>query len=137
MTSLIRSHPLFVYFFIAYVCSWTLVALVPVSFAFALLALFGPSFAAVLVTSVTGGRRGLAALFQRLTIWRVGVVWYVLAIGVPLLVAVIAQLAHAVLVGGPIGMSVGTPLPLMIILALLVVGEEIGWRGFALPRLQN
>ena len=130
-------HALLVYFVLAYVFSWTMVALVPLSFLFALLALFGPALAAVVVTSITEGRRGIADLFGHITIWRVGVVWYVLAIGVPLLVAVAAQVAHALVAGGPIGISVGTPLPLTVILALLVIGEEIGWRGFALPRLQS
>ena len=137
MTTFIRDHALLVYFVLAYLFSWTMVALIPVSFVFALLALFGPALAAILVTSVSDGRRGLHDLFRRLTIWRVGVVWYALAIGVPLLVAMFAQAAHALVVGGPIGMSASTPLPLMLILALLVVGEEIGWRGFALPRLQH
>jgi len=137
MTSFIRAHALVVYFVLAYVLSWTMVALVPVSFIFALLALFGPALAAVLVTSVTDGRQGVAHLFRRLTLWRVGLVWYVLAIGIPLLVAVVAQVAHALVFGGPTGMSVSTPLPLTLMLALLVIGEEIGWRGFALPRLQD
>jgi membrane protease YdiL (CAAX protease family) len=91
----------------------------------------------VVVIGTTEGRRGIADLFRHITIWRVGVVWYVLAIGVPLLVAVVAQVAHAMVAGGPIGMSLSTPLPLTVILALLVIGEEIGWRGFALPRLQH
>jgi membrane protease YdiL (CAAX protease family) len=90
----------------------------------------------VVVTLCTEGPPGLANLFRRLTIWRVGVVWYVLAVGVPLLVAVVAQLLHSMTVGGPVGVTVSTPVPLMLLLALLVVGEEIGWRGFALPRLQ-
>src|SRR5262245_58505108 len=91
MTSFIRRHELPVYFFLAYLFSWTIVALVPVSFVFALLALFGPALAAVLVASASDGRRGVAELFRRFTLWRVGVVWYALAIGVPLLAAVAAQ----------------------------------------------
>jgi len=114
-----------------------MVALIPVSFAFALLALFGPALSAISVTAMTEGGQGLACLFRRITIWRAGVLWYALAVGVPLLVAVVAQVAHALVVAGPIGMSVSTPLPLMLILALLVIGEEIGWRGFALPHLQD
>jgi uncharacterized protein len=136
MNSFVRDHPLLVYFVLAYALSWTMVALIPASFAFALLALFGPALAAVMVTMVTDGRRGLVDLFRRLTIGRVGLVWYVLAIGVPLLVAVVAQVVHAMTFGGPVGMAVSTPLPLVVILALLVIGEEIGWRGFALPHLQ-
>jgi len=136
MNTFVRRHPLLVFFVLAYALSWTMVALIPVSFVFALLALFGPALAAVLVTLGTEGRRGVADLLRRLTIWRVGLVWYVLGVGVPLLVAVVAQAVHALMLGGPVGMTASTPLSLMVILALLVVGEEIGWRGFALPHLQ-
>jgi membrane protease YdiL (CAAX protease family) len=136
MHSFVRTHPLMTYFVLAYVLSWTMVALIGLSFVFALAALFGPALAAVLVTAASDGRRGVVDLFRRLTIWRVSLAWYVLAIGVPLLVAVVAQVVNARTFGGPIGMTVNTPLPLTAILALLVVGEEIGWRGFALPRLQ-
>jgi membrane protease YdiL (CAAX protease family) len=135
MTAFIRNHALLVYFVLACVFSWTMVALTRVSFSFALLALFGPAVAAILVTCATEGRRGVIDLCRGVTTWRVGMPWYVLAIGVPLLVAVVAQAAHAIVIGGPVGSGVGTPLPLTVVLALLVIGEEIGWRGFALPRL--
>jgi uncharacterized protein len=136
MNVFVCRHPLLVFFVLAYALSWTMVSLIPVSFVFALLALFGPALAAVLVTFATDGRRGVADLLRRLTIWRIGLVWYVLGVGVPLLAAVAAQVMHALTLGGPVGVTASTPLPLMVILALLVVGEEIGWRGFALPRLQ-
>lgn len=136
MIACTRDHALVAYFVLAYALSWTMVALVPVSFAFALLALFGPAVAAVMVSLVSDGRRGVVDLLRRLTVWRVSLVWYVVAVGVPLLVAVVAQAGHAMVLGGDIGPRVSTPLPLVLILALLVVGEEIGWRGFALPRLQ-
>ena len=136
LNALIRGHPLVAYFILAYALSWTMVALVRVAFPFALLALFGPALAAVIVTSVTDGRRGVADLLRRLTIWRVSPVWYILTAGVPLGVAVVAQVLHSITLGGPVGLTADTPLPLMVILAVLVVGEEIGWRGFALPHLQ-
>jgi hypothetical protein len=96
-----------------------MVALIPLSFAFALLALLGPALAAAMVTMVADGWRGVADLLRRLTVWRVGVVWYVLGIGVPLLVAVVVQVLHLMTLGGPVGMAVSTPVPLMVILALL------------------
>jgi membrane protease YdiL (CAAX protease family) len=137
MASLIRKRPLLTFFVLAYVFSWLMIALIPVSFAFALLALFGPALAAVIVSYLTEGSGGVGSLFAQLKIWRVGAVPYVLAIGVPLLVAVGAQVIHAIAFGGQIGVPSGTELPLIAVLAVLVIGEEIGWRGFALPRLQQ
>jgi len=133
----VQQHRLLVFCVLAYALSWTMVALIRVSFVFALLALFGPTVAAILVTLATDGRAGVGDLLRRLTMWRVGLVWYVLAIGVPLLVAVAAQVLHALVLGGSVGLTATDPLPLTIILALLVVGEEIGWRGYALPRLEE
>ena len=67
--------------------------------------------------------------------WRAGWVWYGVAIGLPVALAVAVQALH-VMLGGALVSGPGDPLALIAILALLVVGEEIGWRGFALPRLQ-
>jgi membrane protease YdiL (CAAX protease family) len=63
-------------------------------------------------------------------------VWYAIAVGLPLVVAIAALGIQALIAGMPFAPSTGTPISLMFILAILVVGEEIGWRGFALPRLQ-
>jgi uncharacterized protein len=126
---------LFTFFMLAYALTWTMVALIPVAFLFALLALFGPALAAVVVSGVAHGRRGVANLLRPLGMWRVGAVQYVLAVGVPLVVAVFAQVVHSIAFGGPIGVSSEASIPLVALLAVLVVGEEIGWRGFALPRL--
>src|SRR5262245_56319006 len=132
VASLIKDHPLVVYFVLAYLFSWTMVALFSVAFVFALLALFGPTLAAILVTAFTEGKAGVSALLRRVVQWRVGLVWYAVAVGVPFAVALLALGVHSLTSGAPFAISAGTPLPLLIILAILVVGEEIGWRGFAL-----
>jgi uncharacterized protein len=135
MSSFVRQHPLLTFFVLAYALTWTMVALISVAFLFALLALFGPALAAVVVSAITHGWQGVANLLRPLGMWRVGAIQYVLAIGVPLMVAVFAQAFHSIVFGGPIGVSTEVSIPLIALLALLVVGEEIGWRGFALPRL--
>lgn len=134
--SFIKHHSLVVYFVLAYIFSWIMVGLIPVAFVFALLALFGPALAAILVTAFTEGKAGVSVLLRRVLLWRVSPVWYAVAIGVPFLVALLVLALQALTSGAPFSISTGTPVPLLIILALLVVGEEIGWRGFALPHLQ-
>jgi membrane protease YdiL (CAAX protease family) len=66
----------------------------------------------------------------------VGIAWYAIAICLPLVVAFAVPGVQSLVAGTPLSPSTGTPIALMVLLALLVVGEEIGWRGFALPHLQ-
>ncbi len=136
ITTPIKRHPLITYFVLAYAFSWAMVALYSVGFIFALLALFGPALAAIIVTGVIEGRSGVKALLRRVGLWRVGLRWYVVAIGLPIVVALAALLIHSLITGTPLVINSGTPISLLIIIALLVVGEELGWRGFALPHLQ-
>lgn len=137
ITSLIKHYPLATYFFLAYAFSWTMVALIPISFVFALLALFGPTLAAIIVTGFEEGRSGVGKLLRRVVLWQVGIGWYAVAICLPLVVAVAALGVQSLVAGTPFSPSTGTPIGLMVLLAMLVVGEEIGWRGFALPHLQE
>jgi membrane protease YdiL (CAAX protease family) len=87
------------------------------------------------VTAMTEGGSGVNALLRRVVQWRVGWIWYVVAIALPVALALAVQGVHR-LTGGTVAAGPGDPPALIAILALLVVGEEIGWRGFALPRLQ-
>jgi membrane protease YdiL (CAAX protease family) len=132
----IRRRPLLAFFVLAYAISWVLVALVPVSLVFALLALFGPGAGALIVTGAVDGRAGVSALLRRIVQWRVGPVPYVLAIGIPFVLAVLVQVVARAVRGTPVGIDT-SGFPLTIVLAVLVIGEELGWRGFALPRLQE
>jgi uncharacterized protein len=130
--NLIKRNPLVSYFVLAYALAWILIPLVTrISLGFAFLALFGPAVAALIVTGITEGRTGVKHLLAKIVQWKVGWGWYVVAIGLPfVLAAAVWWLA---------GMPPRTPQPLSLtlILAALVIGEELGWRGFALPRLQE
>ena len=101
---------------------------------------YGPAFAALIVTAATEGKGSVLALLRRLLVWRVGLQWYALAIfGLAIPTAI--TLGLYTLLGGEV---VGPPLSLGLILQQLVLflllalfnGEELGWRGYALPRLQ-
>lgn len=132
MTSLIKRNPLISYFILAYALAWILIPLtVSVSIGFGFLALFGPAFAALIVTGVTEGRTGVRQLLAKIIQWKVSWIWYVVAVGLPFALAVVVWW----LAGTPARTT--QPLSLTLILAALVIGEELGWRGFALPRLQE
>jgi membrane protease YdiL (CAAX protease family) len=103
----------------------------------------GPTLAALIMTAVTEGREGVRRLLGRLVLWRVGVRWYLFAlVGVPLIMLIgfmVYALAPPDLgaLGGPA--YVATYL-LGFVLTMVLGGplfEEIGWRGFALPRLER
>jgi uncharacterized protein len=103
-----------------------------------------PAIAALLAAALTGGRGALRELGSRLVRWRVGWQWYVVVILGPavfsLAVAGIyalfggswAEAAPPAILAGPLLL-----LPLFLLILTLTdgLGEELAWRGFALPRL--
>jgi uncharacterized protein len=103
---------------------------------------FGPSLAAIGVTVAAGGREGLAALLAPLRRWRAPASLWLLVMFGPVVV-VLAALRVAAVLGTPPG-AFNDPATAYLILPAFVVilvaggplGEELGWRGFALDRLQ-
>jgi len=94
-----------------------------------------PSLVACVIATMQGGRRGLVALLRQATLWRFGVRWYATALLLAALLDVIA-LAVDILAGrGPRSLQLMFQIQLVIPFAAL--GEEFGWRGYALPRLQK
>jgi uncharacterized protein len=102
----------------------------------------GPSVAGILLTALLYGRAGLSEFRSRLLKWRVGARWYVVALlTAPLSVtaAVLAlSLSSSEFVPSILTTSHKTSLLLMGIFAGLMVGifEELGWTGFAIPRMK-
>jgi membrane protease YdiL (CAAX protease family) len=123
-------HPIASYILLAAAFTWPLTALVSVSVAFGLLALFGPAAAAVVVSWADGT---LGELRARVTHWRVSPRLYAAALGIPFGVAAVAAVVHAL--GGPFP-GLGSISAIEVVIFVLVVGEEIGWRGFLMPRLR-
>jgi membrane protease YdiL (CAAX protease family) len=130
----VARYELVIFYLIACVITWTLASLVGVSYLLVTLALWGPAIAAVAVSLVTGGVAGVVALLRRVFIWRVPVKWYAAIIAIPLL-HVLAALAVERALGRPAPFDVGDFSTTSLILGVLVVGEELGWRSYLLPRL--
>ena len=107
-------------------------------------ALFGPMIAALVVTAWLSGKDGLTDLLMRMGRWRMPLRWWLatvsplLFLGPALLVAAIAGDLPS---WGDFGRFSGlTTLSLVLVTALVILGalgEETGWRGFALPLLQR
>jgi membrane protease YdiL (CAAX protease family) len=130
----IRRHPLVTYYVLAFALSVALALLLNVSLVFGLVALFGPATAAVVVTRSTEGRAGLAALRSATTRWRVHPAWYLAAVGLPIAGYALSHLLYVSAGNGSLSIP-GTVQPISLILFFLVIGEEVGWRGFLLSRL--
>ena len=104
-----------------------------------------PGIAAVVVSAIIAGRVGVRDLLRRFLVWRVGVVWYAVALFL-LAALIIGGIGLQVLFGGamPVIPAAGASLTeillsfvVTILFASLINTEEIAWRGFALPRLQG
>ncbi len=102
----------------------------------------GPALAAIIVTAVSDGKVGVNLLLKPLLQWRVGAIWLILSIVTPALLFVVAKLVTSALGLAAAPPSQGDNL-VAVALSVLVLSlvsnpwEEIGWRGFALPRLQS
>jgi membrane protease YdiL (CAAX protease family) len=107
------------------------------------LATLGPLLGALIVSAAEGGRSAVRTLARKVLQWRVPLRWYVAAlVGYPAIFLV--ALFVDVLLGGtpvwPPPQLHGLHMPywfLLVVMPPFVLGEEIGWRGYALPRLQK
>lgn len=147
--------PLTIFFLVAFALSWAWV--IPLAVNHQLVnrgqglpthfpALLGPAAAAFLVVAVTTGRPGIADLLRRMMLWRVGWRWWLAALSP---VAFLGIALFGSWVSGrslprlaEFGLFSGIPAIGLLPVFLLIVfvgglGEETGWRGFALPHLQN
>jgi uncharacterized protein len=136
--------------------------LIPPQFSFApspLLGVFGPFIAALITTAIFDGRAGFKSLFKRFLVWRVSILWYLFVFFWPAIFSII-KTGIAVLMGAavpdfsqppfvtlyPIPADVKDAFPFIAFLPFVFLqqmllgssmGEEPGWRGYALPRLQD
>jgi membrane protease YdiL (CAAX protease family) len=148
-------HPLLKFFSFTYVVAWICwaasraispgtgtesPALVMLARLVFLLGVFAPGLVALALTERAEGRPATRVLLSRVLKWDVGVRWYVFAIGYIPAIKLMVALVHRLATGAwpRFGQE-----PLYVMVAALVVstwvqaGEEVGWRGYALPRLSE
>ena len=155
---LLARHPLVFFFLIAYAGAWLLevpialsetgTGLLPFTIPRPVLALaiaaatfLGPTLSAFIMTGITEGRIGIRRLLRRYVLWRVEFRWYLFV----LLIIPSIEVLGAIVVPGVLGSFQSPTLTLVLTYPVGFVstfilggplGEEPGWRGFALPRLQ-
>ena len=122
VTAFIQLHPLVAYFILAYAFAWMFAPLIAVSPVYGLPGLFAPALAGLIVCSVAGGRTQVREYWSKLRIWRVSLVWYLLALGLPVLLSfLVAVLAR--FLGAPAALQPAPLTPLGLVIFILVVGE--------------
>ena len=106
-----------------------------------------PGFVAILLSFLVFGKIGIGKLFQAIKIWRVGLFWYIFALFFQIIIfylgmAVDALVGNLYEVTSPLISVYGSQAVLMAPIVILFAfpgafAEELGWRGYVLPRLQN
>lgn len=145
-----RSIPAVIAFFVlAFVWTWGLWAITSfterlapgMSTALFLASAFGPSVAAIVVTLVFGGGRNLRDWLGQCLNWRIGWRWYALVLIAPPIVMIVALIVHSAFGGiippSPVAGHVLIAIAQVPLISLFggPLGEEFGWRGYALPVL--
>jgi membrane protease YdiL (CAAX protease family) len=152
----ITRHPVRTYFALAFAVSWagvlfavgpggiptTIEQFMTIGPAMYVAMLAGPSVAGLLMTSLVCGRPGLREVLARLLTWRVGGRWYAVAVLTAPFLVMAVSLALSLL--SPeffpaVFITNDKPLLLSGLAAGLIVGifEELGWTGFAIPRMRR
>ncbi|HXW00202.1 MAG TPA: type II CAAX endopeptidase family protein [Anaerolineae bacterium] len=101
---------------------------------------WGPFLGGALVTGIVDGRAGLKTYFSRIVRWRVGLKWYAVALFLPLAMRLVAfglNIVSGATLSPNIQWSAWPDfiMELVIVFFIIALGEEPGFRGFALPRL--
>jgi CAAX protease family protein len=145
LKNFVERHPVLSYFILVYLITWGAILLIVQELAFSaefdptartaivsLPMLIAPGVAGISLTALIEGKTGLKAMLSRMTHWQADIRWYALALGlVPILLLVILYVL-ALFVSPAFA-----PILSLFGLAGIVAGylEEIGWTGFAVPRL--
>jgi membrane protease YdiL (CAAX protease family) len=140
------AHPVAAYALLAYAVSWALWTPIvvggggPVVVVLFFLGVLGPAASALVIGRLVGADLRLWA--RQIVKWRVPARYYLYALGLPALLFAVVNLELAVAGQGiDLGrLSDRLPAYLGSFLLVLTIGgglEEPGWRGFALPRLQE
>lgn len=155
IVSFVKRYPLFSFYVLAFGLTWgagwvadtfytgsTLSGLLVLPF---LLLSAGPLLGALIVTWIIGGKEGVMTLLRKFTIWRVGWQWYAVALLLTPAMFLVAIYLN-VWLGAPnpsVALLAAVP-GLFLAFALRLINpldgpmkEELGWRGFALPYLQE
>jgi len=100
-----------------------------------ILTVFTPSIVALIFTAITKGKKGVYELFIKQIVKKVDFKWLLLSFfGIPL-IASLAMLTSLNFDISRFNLRTTQLLPQIVVIILIALGEEYGWRGFLLPKL--
>jgi membrane protease YdiL (CAAX protease family) len=145
----LKKNPIPAFFMLTFVLAWSiwlpLGLLSPENYVLSLPGAWAPTVSALILLRLSEGREGVGRFLKKALHWRVGVQWYLVVL---FGIAVIAYLAigAGILLGIPapeVSLPSGLPreaLPIIFLINIFVGGplaEDIGWRGYILPKLRE
>lgn len=153
--NLIARNQLIYFLLVSFTISWSLTVplalqaqgIIPTHISFSLhyVSGFGPLLAAFIVAALSEGKQGLKELLNSILKWQVGIRWWLVALSPGFVLLLVSAGMHLIQGEGlsptmlakidyfP-SLGMGTALFWILTFGL---GEETGWRGFVLPRLQR
>ena len=154
-TAFLKRNSLVLGIVLMFLCTWPLdlvnTGIVKMNLPFILLLFLGWGFgiASAIMTGLTLGKEAVFTLIKRYFQWRVGWKWYLAALFIEPLLIILGVYGNALVTGitpdfsGVMAYKIfgkGATLWLFVLpfflTDLISNGEEIGWRGYVLPRLQ-
>lgn len=156
-----KRNPLPIFFILTFIITWTMwisATLTKANGGTSILApdnpvgqlgRWAPGLVAIILTGILAGGKAISGLFRPLKIWRVNIGWYLFALFFQPALFFIAKNIDAILgnsyvVESPLTTVAGAQAPIAFVIPVVIISalpgafmEELGWRGFALPRLQS
>jgi CAAX protease family protein len=141
MIGWVKRSPITSYFALVFGIEWLLVLTLSSVTSPIVALLIGswlPDGVGLLVTGLSAGQAGLHELFGKVILWRVSPKWYTIAIFLPVTMAWISIGLFAILTNNIPAVAPTNQFTTILLGALFTgaLGEELGWRGTALPRMQ-
>ncbi len=144
MSRFVKKHPAISLFLFAMALGAAPLALVAAKVlppGFNQLSALSASAAGILLAGMEGGKESVKDLLRRALIWRVNMGWWLFVLLFPAVLTVSSLYLAGAWKGKAVGFAGVGPLynlvPLFLFLVVFAgLGEEFGWRGFAVPRLQ-
>jgi membrane protease YdiL (CAAX protease family) len=142
--SFVHRYPITSFLILAFVLGAATICLVirgVIPESLALSSVLSASLAGIIMTAVMEGKAGLKSMLSRVLIWRVGIGYWLFAILFLVPAVLLGSFLNPLFGGDSISFSTMKPafniLPMFIVFFIVAgLGQELGWTGFLMPRLQ-